>query len=115
MNKINIKVKLDNKDMTYHYEGVAYTNKDIIEYHDKEFNYKEYHYIFDKKVKRLIKSCEDTTITLDFHNEQLKINDNNRELKMDIDVEKIDINGNNIEIIYKVDKDEIKYEIKEVK
>ena len=115
MDKIKIKVKLDNKDMNYNYEGIAYINKDIIEYQDKDFNYKEYHYLFDKKIKRLVKSSENTTIILDFLNEELRVIENGKELKMDINVEKIDINGNNVEIIYKITKDEIKYVIKEVK
>ncbi len=115
MDKIKIKVELDNKDMNYNYEGIAYINKDIIEYRDKDFNYKEYHYLFDKKIKRLVKSSENTTIILDFLNEELRVIEDSKELKMDINVETIDINGNNIEIIYKIANDDIKYVIKEVK
>ena len=113
MEKININVNLKNQEMNYNYKGLAYINKDIIDFYDKEYN-KDYHYIFDKSVKRLIKSSETTTLIFDFNNKELRIIENNKELRTSINVKKVDIKGNNIEIIYIIDKNEILFEIKEV-
>lgn len=116
MEKINIIVNLENGDMPYEYRGYAYVNKDIIEFTDKEYNYKEYHYIFDKAVNRLIKSSDtNQNLILDFNNKEIKILEIDKELSMKMDVKKIDINGNNIKIIYKIDKNDIIFQIKEVK
>ncbi len=110
MDKINIIVKLNSQDTNYNYKGNAYINKDIIEYFDEDC-----HYIFDKKIKRLIKSREKTSIILDFQNEELKIIDNNNEVRTKIEVEKIEISKNNIIIVYKIDKNKFIYRMKEVK
>ena len=114
MEKINIIVTLDNKDLPYEYTGMAFVNKDIIEYDDIGYNFKKFHYIFDKTVKRLIKSSSDDTIILDFLNEEVIVRRNNNDLMMKIKVKKLEIDGNNIDVIYIIDKEDIKFQIKEV-
>lgn len=109
MEKINIILKLDNKDIPYEYKGVATKNKDIIEFTDKKDNY-----IFDKKVQRLIKNNENSTIMLDFKNQEIRIREKENELIINIKVKKIDISNNKIKIIYIIDKNEIAFQIKEV-
>lgn len=109
MEKINIIVKLDNKEMPYKYRGEATINKDIIEFNDKKDNY-----IFDKKVQRLIKSSEESTIMLDFKNKNIKIKEKENELIINIEVKEINISKNNVKIIYIIDKNEIIFQIKEV-
>ena len=110
MDKINIKVKLENSDTPYNYSGIAYINKDIIEYTDKD-----YHYIFDKTVKRLVKSNDKTTLVIDFNNKEIKIIEKDKELNMKIEIKKCLINENNVDIVYKVDKNDIRFQINEVK
>ena len=39
MEKINIKIDIDNKEKTYKYEGIAKLNKDIVTYSDNDFDY----------------------------------------------------------------------------
>lgn len=110
MEKINISFKIINDELSYSYNGIASINKDLIEFNDDDFNY-----IFDKKIKRLIKSKKDYSTIIDFLNKNIKIIDNDKEINIEIELKKIKINRNNIDIIYKIDNNDIVFEIKEVK
>jgi hypothetical protein len=109
MNKININLKLNNKDMPYEYNGEATIKKDIIEFNDNLDNY-----IFDKTAKRFVKSNKKNIINIDFLNKNIIIKDNDNELSINIEVKRIKIKDNNIDIIYKIDKDDINLNIREV-
>ena len=67
-----------------------------------------------KKVQRLIKSSEESTILLDFKNKDIKIKEKENELIINIEVKEINISKNNVKIIYIIDKNEIIFQIKEV-
>ena len=109
MKKININLKLNNKEMPYEYKGEALLKKDIIEFNDNKDNY-----IFDKTAKRFVKSNNKTIINIDFLNKEIKVKDKDNELYIKIEIKKLNIDGNNIDIIYKVDNNDIKLCIKEV-
>ena len=114
MKKTNIYVKLNNKDIPYEYNGMANYNDNILEFIDK-INNEEYKYVFDKRVKRLVKSNNKNDIIIDFNNEEIRINENGIELYIKMKVKKYKVENNNVEIIYNVDNHDILLQIEEVK
>lgn len=109
MKQINISVKLNNKEMPYEYNGEAFANDNIIEFTDKDCNY-----IFDKKVRRLVKNSHSSNLIIDFLEKEIKIIENNKEYSMKIEVKKYKVKENNIEIIYNIGNDDIEFKIREV-
>ena len=109
MKKTRISVQLNNKDMPYTYTGDANINDSIIEFIDNDYNY-----IFDKKVRRLLKSNRYNSITIDFLQKEITIKENDKEYSMKIEVKKYKVEENNIEIIYNIGNDDIELKMKEV-
>ena len=101
MEKINIKIDIDNKEKTYKYEGIAKLNKDIVTYSDNDFDY-----IYDLKINRFVKYNKDSKIVLDFDKEEIVIDD---KFIIEIKVKKREIDDNKRNIIYNVDNNEIKF------
>ncbi len=106
MKKIIVSMNVDSKNMPYIYEGEGLLNKDLI-----LFSNGEYKYIFDLKIKRLIKEKENDKMIIDFKNKQIKIS--NEDLEIDFNIEMIASkeNKSSYSYKYKLDKEEISFNI----
>lgn len=111
MKEINICFQVVNKDNPYKYVGKAELNKDIIKFCDNNINY-----IYDREIKRLTKESKDSTLVIDFENQNILMRNDGNEFLIEIELLKDKTNENKIDILYKVDKDIINFiiEISEV-
>lgn len=104
MNLVNIVVKINNPEAPYYYKGEAREHKDIIEY-----NYLNDNFIFDKQIERVIKSNANDSIAVDFKEEEIVINSNNKELKIKINVLKRNIDEFRCYYLYELDKMKVEF------
>ncbi len=111
MKEINICFQVVNKDNPYKYYGKAELNKDIIKFNDKNINY-----IYDRMVKRLTKESKDSTLIIDFKNQNIIMRNDGNEFIIKILLIKDTSNDKKTDILYKVDEDLINFiiEISEV-
>ena len=106
MEKINIQLKINNKDLPYTYTGEASSNRDIIEFVD---NGEEY--IYDKKINRLTKTRNNYKVVIDFDEEIIRLNDNDNLINIKIKIKSKIISNNYIKLIYSIDGNEITFEL----
>lgn len=106
MEKINIDLKIKNKDLPYIYTGEANLNRDIIDFKDNDEEY-----IYDKKINRLSKVKNGYKIVLDFDQEVVRLNDNDNPLDIKIKIKSKKISNNYIKVIYSIDENEITFEL----
>lgn len=104
MEKINIKLLINNSSAPYLYEGVANEKGDIISFKN---NIEEI--IFDKKIERLTKINSKTTIIIDFFNKQLIIKSKERAFNVDIEVFKKESSDNKYHYIYQINEENIEF------
>lgn len=104
MNLINIFVKINNSDAPYEYKGEAKEYKDIIEYDNLNENF-----VFDKQIERITKSSDKNKVVVDFKNEEIRVNSDNKELNIKIKVIKKEINEFRYYYLYEFDKMKIEF------
>ena len=104
VNKINIKVRINNDENPYFYEGDAIDNHDLIEY-----RYLNEDFIFDKKIERITKININSTIIVDFLKKEIIIKSKENTFKMGIEIIKKEINEKKYYYIYKLNEKKIEF------
>ena len=104
MNLIKIRVKINNVDSPYYYEGEAREHNDIIEYNNLDEDF-----IFDKKIQRVTKSDSSNTIVVDFLKKEIIIKSKEKSLSLSIKVLKKEIKENKLYYMYSIDNNKIEF------
>ena len=88
----------------HHYKGKGFIKNEIISFYDANEKTK---FIYDKKIKRLIKSNE-SIIAIDFIKEEMKINISNKEFFIKLNSKNVeDNNEEKIILTYEIDNEKI--------
>ena len=74
----------------HHYKGKGFIKNEIISFYDANEKTK---FIYDKKIKRLIKSNNESIIAIDFIKEEMKINISNKEFFIKLNSKNVEDNN----------------------
>jgi len=89
----------------HHYKGKGFIKNEIISFYDANEKTK---FIYDKKIKRLIKSNNESIIAIDFIKEEMKINISNKEFFIKLNSKNVeDNNEEKIILTYEIDNEKI--------
>ena len=89
----------------HHYKGKGFIKNEIISFYDDNEKTK---FIYDKKIKRLIKSNNESIIAIDFIKEEMKINISNKEFFIKLNSKNVeDNNEEKIILTYEIDNEKI--------
>ena len=89
----------------HHYKGKGFIKNGIISFYDANEKTK---FIYDKKIKRLIKSNNESIIAIDFIKEEMKINISNKEFFIKLNSKNVeDNNEEKIILTYEIDNEKI--------
>mgnify|MGYP004582961793 FL=1 len=89
----------------HHYKGKGFIKNEIISFYD---NNEKTKFIYDKKIKRLIKSNNESIIAIDFIKEEMKINISNKEFFIKLNSKNVeDSNEEKIILTYELGNEKI--------
>lgn len=105
MNDMVISLDVFKSKEQHHYKGKGFIKKEIISFYDDNEKTK---FIYDRKIKRLIKSNHDCIIVVDFIKDEMKINISNKEFFLKLNSKNVeDDNLEKIVLMYELDDEKI--------